>query len=155
MPHSFFVFNHSSVDLWSVSCCNNQFQPGFSCQTCPHIWLIINYESTTNSRGVTARCPALLGPIQAQNHHCSTVILEVWGICVVWFSLNIVGHICSKDIVPETSWFVQMSFWKPKLWRHVPFREQKPSPFRQAIFAQPFTNCSVVNFNLQHSHWGL
>ncbi len=86
---------------------------------------------------MTVRCPGPVVTNQAQNHHPSTSMCIFWDevfvlTCSLGFSSNValcimtkhlhLGLICSKEIVLEVLWFVQMQVCKLKLCCHVFFR---------------------------------
>ncbi len=122
-------FSRSVVDLLgclgSLSCCMTQFWPNFSCRTDCVTFdsSILWYTEEFMVNSVTVRCPDPVTTKQAQNHQPSTSMCDVCYdmfvlMCSLRFSPNMAlclmakhhhfGLICSKDIVLEVLWFVQM-----------------------------------------------
>ncbi len=112
---------------------------------------------------MTLRCPGPVATKQAPNHQPSTSMCDFWyEVFVLKCSLVFhqtwhimakhlhFGLICSKDIVLEILWFVQMQLCKPKLCCHA-FLEKRLSsgkPSKHAILVPYFSNCTILSFNM-------
>jgi len=66
------------------------------------------------------------------------------------------ARVCTKEIVQEVLWFVQMQLCKLKLCCHVLFLERKgfflTTRQKQAILAQGFSDYTATNVYLLHAN---
>ncbi len=96
------------------------------------------------------------------------VWLLVWGVCadmLVRFSPNVLlcimakhlhfGLICSKVIVLENVWFVQMQLCKPKPCCHACLDCFFWQAFQTCHTCPIFSNFTVMNLIISHVNWGL
>lgn len=117
-----------AAEFGSLFCCILiQFSPSFSCQTDGLIFesRILWFQEGFMVNSVTAGSPDLLAAEQAQTNHSFTTMLGSWYEFMRLYSLILINHgavhevkllLCPKDIAIEVYWFIQILFWKSRLW---------------------------------------
>ena len=61
-----------------------------------------------------------------------------------------IGLVCPKNIVSEVFWLVQMQLFQPNTATMFFFFKKK-----EDFYLQPFSCCTVMNFNVKHANWDL